>query len=169
LKEIRLTQGKVAMVDDADFEKLSRHKWFAQKNSRTWYAQRTVTIRPKVQTAVLMHREILGLRHGDHIECDHEDGNGLNNQRYNLRPCFETQNKQNRMARSGKKYSHFKGVDQDPRHPTRPWRAQITVHGIQKRLPRFKTEEAAALAYNEMAKRHFGEFARLNVLERIVQ
>jgi len=170
LKEIALTQGKVALVDDSDFERLSRHKWCAHKNKphATWYARRQVAARSGTtkQRAVFMHREILGLEFGDKTQADHQDGNGLNNQRYNLRRSSQSQNQHNQKPYRIKKYSRFKGVTQDKLR-TRSWMVQITNNNRKRIVGCFRTEEAAALAYNEYAKLNFGEFARLNVLEPI--
>lgn len=170
MKEIPLTQGKVALVDDSDFERLSRHKWHAHKSSSTtsWYARRNIRIRPRVQTTILMHREILGLEYSSH-DGDHRDGNGLNNQRSNLRPASRSQNLQNQQGHLKKKYSRFKGVHRDVARSRSCWLAQIRVNGKQKVIGSFRNEEVAALAYNEAARIHFREFAKTNVLERIVQ
>jgi hypothetical protein len=82
-KEIPLTQGKVAVVDEEDFDRLNKHKWYACKNGNTFYALRKSNVNGKRLT-ILMHREILGLKPGD-PGVDHRDGNGLNNRRKNLR------------------------------------------------------------------------------------
>ncbi len=82
MKEIRLTQGKVALIDDADFEWLSQWKWRCSRHFRTWYAMRTVHSLGKTMT-VSMHRLITGAKPGEQV--DHVDGNGINNQRNNLR------------------------------------------------------------------------------------
>jgi len=164
LKEIALTQGKVALVDDSDFERLSRHKWYAHKNRphATWYAKRNITVGTGKQRIVSMHREILGLEFGNETQGDHRDGNGLNNQRYNLRYASATQNKRNTHGQA-RRYSQFKGVCRTKE--SKPWIAHIRVDGVRHHIGYFYTEEAAALAYNEVAKISFGEFARLNVVQ----
>jgi len=70
MKEIPLTQGKVALVDDEDFERLSRHKWHAAKDNHTWYAQGRFFIEPGVVRSLKTHRELLGLKEGDGREGD---------------------------------------------------------------------------------------------------
>lgn len=165
MKEIPLSQGKVALVDDADFENLSQHKWSAEKGRKTWYASRKITVGPYLQQDVSMHRQILGLSIGDGMEGDHRDGNGLNNQRYNLRVCSPGQNRYNQSVRTHAKHSRFKGVSLKRDTPrAKPWEAYISAEGKLRKLGHFYTEEAAALAYNEAAKVLHGEFARLNVL-----
>lgn len=89
MKEITLSKGKVALVDDEYFLEIEKYKWCAseqgRKNHKKWYAVRwRQGCKPKVK--VWMHREILGL--GDYKDDPrighHEDCNGLNNQKYNL-------------------------------------------------------------------------------------
>lgn len=163
MKAIQLTRGKVALVDDEDFERLSNYEWHAciqkcrQKN--IWYAKRTVYVRQGVWQTVQMHREILGLQPGDGILADHRDLDGLNNQKSNLRVCTKSQNCSNTNGR--KRRGRFKGARQHTGR-SKPWMSQITINRKTYNLGYFYTEEAAALAYNEAAKINFGEFARLN-------
>ena len=153
MRQITLTKGLSAQVDDEDFDKLNRHKWRAWKGRThsTFYAIRSES----GGRVVLMHREImLGV---DRI--DHQDGNGLNNQRSNLRSCSESQNQANRRKRSGCS-STFKGVTWDKQQ--KRWRAQITQQYKHKTLGTFSSEEEAARAYDAEARMVFGEFAKLN-------
>lgn len=105
-----------------------------------------------------MHRQILGLQKGDGIKSDHRNGNGLNNQRYNLRKCTTQQNGFNRTCQSHS--SQYKGASWDTK--TKKWRAQIQLNENTFRLGSYETEIEAAKAYNRKAKELFGEFARLN-------
>jgi hypothetical protein len=107
-----------------------------------------------------MHREIAihaGLP--DSPKYDHRDGNGLNNQRENLRPCTESQNSQNRRKSVGKT-SKFKGVAWHIRKLR--WIATLAHNGKRHYLGYFKTQQSAARAYDAVAREHFGEFAVLN-------
>lgn len=83
MKEIKLSQGKFAIVDDCDYDFLNKFKWSAfranQDGSR-YYAHRKCMVRRKI---VMMHREILNAPQG--MSVDHIDHNGLNNCRYNIR------------------------------------------------------------------------------------
>lgn len=155
-KEIRLTQGKVTVVDDADFDWLNQWRWYAGKSGSTYYA-----VRPKQQrnkrSLIFMHREIL--KPPENRETDHKDGNGLNNQRYNLRVATHTQNQCNARKRKGTT-SRFKGVYWDRLRSK--WRAQIKIGGKEFHLGRFLSETEAAQSYNIAAKKYFGEFARTN-------
>lgn len=82
MKKIELSQGKFALVDDEDFEWLSQYKWYFHKG----YARRSYRFaKTGKQRGVFMHRDILKLSKKYHT--DHIDGNGLNNQRSNLRAC----------------------------------------------------------------------------------
>lgn len=150
---IPLTQGKSAIVDDQDFDWLSQWKWTAQKHSHGFYAMRHDGGR-----LVLMHRLINGTPEG--IGTDHRDGDGLNNQRANLRTATQLQNMMNRRGKRGGT-SRFKGVWADPNARNRKlWRSGIRLNGRMKYLGRFATEEQAAAAYARAAAEHFGEFAR---------
>lgn len=151
-----LHPGVFAMVDDADFEALNQWKWSAEKREGTFYAVRSVRGQDGKKTTIRMHRQIAATP--DCGEVDHADGNGLNNQRKNLRPCSVAKNQQNRVRSRG--VSQFKGVLWDKSHCC--WKAKIIVDGKRFVLGSFPTEEAAARRYDQAAKAHFGEFARLN-------
>jgi len=157
MKEIHLTQGKIALVDDADFEWLSQRKWYAVKLGRKkrLYAAR----RGPSHVQILMHREILDAPHGTRV--DHADDNGLNNQRINIRFATMAQNVMNRGPQSNNT-GKYKGVTLE--RYSGKWIAHIKFDGRKKRLGAFATPELAAQAYNEAAKIHFGEFAWLNPL-----
>lgn len=144
-----------AMVDDEDFDELNQWKWSAEKREKTFYAIRRVCV-GGVQSTIRMHRQIASTPSTS--EVDHADGNGLNNQRGNLRPCSVAQNQQNRKSETGS--SQYKGVLWDKSHNC--WQARIVVEGIRYGLGSFKNEESAARRYDQAAKAHFGEFARLN-------
>lgn len=156
-KEIQLTQGKVAIVDDGDYEYLSQFKWFARKNTNVWYAQRHSPYVDGKRKTIHMHREIMSAS-GEH-KVDHLDGNGLNNVRSNLRLATQAQNQYNRPKQANNA-SGFKGVHL--RASDNVWVAHITHDGIRKHLGRFSSSEEAARAYDAAAKEFHGEFARLN-------
>lgn len=163
MKEIVLTQGKVALVDDEDFERLNQYKWTAVKSKAGWYAQRKLKVKNKngYLIKIKMHRQILGLGtlKEDKILVDHKDHNGLNNQKSNLRQATSLQNGANCRNRTDG-LSKYKGVNL--RGAT--WVARIGVNNQRIYLGSYKTEREAALAYNEAAKKHFGDFAYLNII-----
>lgn len=157
MKSIELSQGKVAIVDAADYERLSLHKWCAMKQRHTWYAVRSILLPSGRQTTVYMHREIMGLP--SKVKVDHKDGDGLNNWRDNLRSATDQQNCFNAVARKNKS-SQYKGVSLFKK--VNKWEAYITLDGKQRRLGFFSNEEDAARAYDAAARLLFGEFARFN-------
>lgn len=139
MKEIALTKGKVAIVDDDDFESLSRHRWHY---SNGYAGRNTVTARGwRIQK---MHRVILPVSDG--MKVDHINGNKLDNRRSNLRVCTPGQNRANTgaMAKSKQKY---KGVTFDKKFKKK-YGARIVHEGKIHLLGRYDTPEDAARAYN---------------------
>src|SRR5688500_3483537 len=104
MKEIRLTKGLIAKVDDDDYEWLSKYKWHASKHCEKWYAKGHLG----AHANVYMHRLILELSKTNDV-CDHKDGDGLNNQRSNLRKCTRSENQRNKRKRHNSK-SSYKGI-----------------------------------------------------------
>lgn len=158
MKKIPLTQGKFALVDDTDYEELSKHNWYALKYKHTFYAVRSAVV-DGVHVTIRMSRELLGLKPGDKRQGDHGNLNGLDNQRHNLRVCTQPQNTQNRGLGKNNK-SGYKGVRWNKSHGK--WYTQISVNGIQVHLGCFFCLIKAAKAYDTAARKHFGEFARCN-------
>lgn len=168
MKTIQLTQGKVTMVDDEDYDYLMQWKWHAA-NARgvTHYAARTIN-KSKSNTGkhvyIPMHRQIMNAP--KNIIIDHIDHNGLNNQKSNLRECTCSQNSRYKIKAKNKR-SEYKGVSFNRFIKGNKEYQYICAHiRIDNRklkfLGSFKTEEAAARAYDEAAKLYFGEFAYLN-------
>lgn len=157
VKEIQLTQGYVAMVDDEDFERVNKHNWHAIVSYKTShvnvYAVRGVASNGTV-VRLWLHKVILNtLRQVDHI-----DNNGLNNCRSNLRECTTLQNIANSRKRANT-ISKYKGVHRlEAKCVTRPWQARLG----QQHLGTFATEEDAAKAYDVAAVDRYGEFAKPN-------
>lgn len=156
--EIPLTQGKVALIDDEDFELVSQYTWCAKKGRISYYAYTNIRINKK-NISLPMHRLILGLKYGDPQQVDHHNHDTLNNRKYNIRICNHSQNQANRIAQKTGT-SKFKGVYWYKR--TKKWMARIWVSGIHIFLGYHITENDAALAYDKAAKKYFGEFAHLN-------
>lgn len=157
MKEIALTQGFVAIVDDADYEKLAAHKWLCD---RGLYAARKAPhpLHEGKSYLSYMHREILGLSFGDPRKADHRDGNGLDNRRSNLRIATHSQNMWNTKVPKHNT-SGMKGVSWD--RVNEKWIAQIRVNKKPIWLGRHDTAESAYSAYCEAALKYFGEFARV--------
>jgi hypothetical protein len=151
IREIPLTQGYVAIVDDRDYEALIQHKWRASPGGCTVYAVREVKVGGK-RTSLLMHK--------------HKNGNGLDNRRANLRESTHSQNMRNRRSnRVGT--SKYVGVSWYK--STGKWLAQIEirVNGIRhgKCLGYFNSEEDAARARDKAAFERDPEYCRLNFPE----
>jgi hypothetical protein len=162
MRELLLTQGKVARVDDADYPLLSQWKWGYLPNKRSGYAVRWET-RGGVRRTIYMHRQIMGAERGQLV--DHEDGDGLNNQRYNLRMANETQNLANRPTRE--RTIAYRGVYPNNKGRTLPYKAQIKAYCRNWHLGSYLTQEQAARAYDRAALHFFGSFARLNFPDAI--
>jgi len=143
MKQIQLTQGKTAKVDDCDFDRLNQVKWYALKVKNTFYAARKLTIDGKKNT-ILMHHIVIGFPPKG-LETDHKDGSGLNNQKENLRHITHRQNLQN--LKHVKKSSEYPGVYWDKSR--KKWNARIKINGKSKNLGRFTTELAAFAAYKK--------------------
>lgn len=165
MKEIILTQGKIALVDDEDYEYLNQWKWFAHKFNNIYYADSWRKEESGKRTMVRMHRVILGAPKNSQV--DHRDRDGLNNQRNNIRLCTNAQNMSNREGWG--KTTQYKGVycyyEKYKESTYCRIRAFIQHDNKPISLGIFKTEREAALAYNKKAKELFGEFAKLNNIE----
>ena len=159
MKEISLTQNKVALVDDEDFERLNQFKWRAQWGGCNWYAVRTSTVEGK-KFAILMHREIMNASTG--IQGDHRNGNGLDNQKHNLRPATHAQNGYNRKLPQKNNKLGIKGVCWHKR--AKKFNAQIKVDGKKFHLGLFNVLGDADSAYRIAEEKYFGEFARKECL-----
>ena len=160
MKEIKLTKGKTALVDDSDFNRLSKEKWFLleSRSKKTGALLTSYAYRRQGNRTVYMHREILDLHKGE--LGDHINGNGLDNQRNNLRRATASQNVANSQKTKG--MSKYRGVSYHPQ--TGRWRAMICKDGIQSYLGLFGSEEEAAQVYNQTALSVFGGFVRLNTV-----
>lgn len=144
-----------AIVDDEDFEHLSRYKWKADVG-KNW-------VRAYTHIGVKwtgMHRLILKPPEG--MVVDHINGNSLDNRRCNLRVCTRSQNLLNRGRNKNNK-SGYKGVVFHPfGKRIRRWKAQIRHNYRNIVIGYYLTPEEAAKAYNRKAKELWGEFAWLN-------
>lgn len=159
MKSIPLTQGKIALVDDEDYEYLNQWKWQAYRSKNTWYAQRSYKINGR-KKSVSMHRLLVSAK--DDKLVDHINGDGLDNRKSNLRICTLTENNHNRRINKDN-HSGYKGVYWHARD--KRYIAQIKVNGKQIILGRFRDAVDAAKAYDKGAIRHHGSFARLNFPE----
>lgn len=137
VRKISLTQGKFALVDDDSYGWLSQWKWYALKSCHTWYAVRKQAWFKGHQRLIAMHRH--------------------------LRLCTRSENQCNRGIYKKAHSSTYKGVCR--RKETLKWKAYITINSRQISLGSFDNEVKAALAYDDAAREHFGEFANTNFVD----
>jgi hypothetical protein len=160
MKEILLTQGKVALVDDEDYGYLMQWKWCLRGTGLgKFYAIRGFSKSKKsnIKGSISMHRQLMKPEKGYVI--DHLDGNTLNNQKNNLRICTNSQNLMNRN-KTVKNLSGYKGVSYDKK--MNKFRAQIVCNRKRHYLGLYVNPVDAAYVYNQAAIKLHGEFAKLN-------
>lgn len=167
MKEIQLTKGKVALVDDEDFNYLNQFKWQVSECRHTSYAIRTER-KNGLKKTIRMHRDILSITDVE-IIVDHIDHNGLNNQKNNLRQSSCSENNSNRSVVSHSSSNYLgvtKKVDKRFKKTKFFWYAQIRkdkkTHFIGSFPYTSEGEIAAAKAYDDRAILIHGEFANLN-------
>ena len=146
MRNITLTKGKYAIVDDDDFERVSQFKWH--------FGTRGYAIRRecKSKRQIYMHRFIMNF---PEMDIDHKNQDKLDNQKSNFRLCSDLGNSRNRKAPITNT-SGYKGVSWVPS------RGRWVAYCQEKQIGYFRTKEEAANAYNKKAHELFGEFAHLN-------
>ena len=154
---IPIGRGLFALVDPEDRQRVTRHRWRAQRLGKTFYAYRCVR-EGGVPRHEFMHRFLLGLPKGE-PGVDHANGNGLDNRRANLRVASKAENGRNRGPNcnntSGyKRVCWHKGAGK--------WLASIQVDRRQISLGLYDDPIDAAIAYDLAAIEHHGEFAWTN-------
>ncbi len=160
MRQIPLSKGYVAVVDEEDYERLAELPWYAHETRWGTYAFRSLPVSEgAAKRNVSMHREVIGLPaacEGGPL-VDHINGDTLDNRRENLRACDTTQNAANMKPHRGRR---FKGVAWHK--ASKRWRAYLRTGYRQVSLGYFDTQDEAARAYDRAAFREWGEFARLN-------
>lgn len=171
-KEIVCSGGEVVLVDDGDYELLSRHKWHYTVNgsgTRSYVVTRLNTTFAKTVRTIFMHTMIMGFG----FTFDHIDGNTLNNTKANLRKATWQENgwnaaKMKRVSGGRQPSSQYKGVMKSERG----WMVQIKTTQKHERptkfvrLGPFENESDAARAYNKKIVELRGEFAWVNPLPK---
>ncbi len=159
MKQVRVSEVWFALVDDKDYDMVARYRWRLQRGGKNVYAVAYIAGK-----TVFMHRLIMDAAKGTVI--DHIDGDGLNNQRGNLRFCTRAQNFQNgRWRDTPGRTSKRKGVWRVKPPCKRCYRTGITANMVYTNIGSFFTEEEAARAYDAAARVLHGEFARPNFPE----
>jgi len=157
MREIKLTQDKVALVDDEDFDRVSALTWSAHlENKEYYYAVHSINCEGK-KKQIRMHRFILNVSNPK-IYVDHVNGDTLDNRKENLRLASNSENSRN-LTRQRTNISGYRGVFKAPdSYKTRPWKAGIKYNNKNKHLGYFATPEEAARVFDKAAKELFGEF-----------
>ena len=156
-------QKRFALIDQDDYERLAKTKWFACRSGKSLYATAT-SIRHLAKHHLQMHRYVLRAEPGQMV--DHISGDTLDNRKQNLRIVTPTENARNsRRQTFPGKTSVFKGVSWSERDGR--WHAQITDQGQNISLGLFDDAQNAARAYDAAALERFGEYARTNEMMRL--
>lgn len=169
MKVIHLTKGRFSLVDDEDYERVNQFKWHAnEKYPGCFYAYRKAWIPSEIRTSKIkgliyhgyyktipMHRFIMN--EPQNMEIDHIDGNGLNNQKNNLRLATHQQNMMNNRVRKTNKVG-VAGICWDKANSK--WRAFIQYKGKSYKLGRFTNIADAIKARKDKEKELFGDFLR---------
>ena len=156
MKYITLSGGKKTMVDDDVFENLNKYKWGANKQRRTFYAGRALPRVGKKRPHQYMHSVIMKTPRG--MQVDHIDGDGLNNQKNNLRICTNRENHFN-LRKSTRNTSGITGVCW--RKDRKKWQSYIGFDCKQIHLGYFVNKFDARKAYIVAQKKYYGKFAKL--------
>lgn len=156
MKQIPLSQGKVALVDDEDFEKVNKYRWrFGCKD----YAVRGSGTSAKGNYRThYMHRVILNAP--ENLQIDHKNRNKLDNRKDNLRLATNAQNQTNSLRKLCFKTSRFKGVSWSKQK--HKWEVRLSVDGKRIYAGRYTDEHEAARVYSALARHHYKEFALPN-------
>lgn len=157
--------ARLALIDDDDYDAVSQFTWCSRPRSdgKGFYVYRYIRIGPRHYKKELLHHFLMRPLIA---KVDHRDGDGLNNQRANLRHATQQQNSFNQCKRRGAS-SRYKGVTKiglihGLYQAKKKWLARIRHNNKLIVLGYFRTQKEAAIAYNERAAELFGEFARIN-------
>lgn len=147
------------ILDLEDYGKILKYSWHIKKGGNTFYAATNIKISENKRKTLLMHTLITGYK-----IVDHKNGNGCDNRKNNLREVNKGENNRNAKTRKDKTTSKYKGVvfmkDREK------WRARINSENNKRIVVgQFNSEIEAAKAYNEAAKKYYGNFAKLNIIE----
>lgn len=157
MKTIILTQNRIAIVDDDDFNLVDLHSWYAVKCGSKYYAATKIN-----KKTIYMHRLIFGISNSKE-KIDHKNGDSLDNRKENLRLCNTIQNARNSNKLNVRNTSGYRGVSlSSHKNLNKRWVASINLskEGAikQKGLGYFLTAKEAAEAFDKAAKEIYGEF-----------
>lgn len=151
MKIIKLTQSKSARVSDQRYDEISQYKWYALNCRGWWYAARMQHVSKGKRIQVFMHQQILGCKF-----VDHRDGDGLNNEDWNLRAATGFQNQWNR-GKNANNTSGFKNVEYNPKVDR--WYGRFSYKNRRFRTGGYETAEEAHKSVVAAQDKHHKEFA----------
>ena len=164
---IKTKDGRDFIISEEDFNRVSQFNWTVRINGRKKdkgykgkeYIGRRTTTHNRRQIMILLHRFIMEVE-DPKLQVDHKNGNTFDNRRENLRICTNSQNSKNRIASTiDNKVSKYKGVSKDK---SGKWYARIRVEYKTICSKLFISEVQAAQAYDELADKYHGEYAKKN-------
>lgn len=165
MAELTCIKGEVALVDEADLEKVAPYGWYPVQTSRKSGKPKIYVMGTRVGDGVppvYLHRLVMDAPKG--VLVDHRDGNTFDCRKHNLRLATHGQNAHNRMpngSMGGRPCaSQYKGVSLERKG--KKWRAQIGYLSVIHRIGVFKTEIEAAEAYDDFSYKLHGEFGYRN-------
>lgn len=151
MKQILLSSGDWAKVDDQDYDMLMEYKWYNCKGYAYTHKSR-----------IPMHRMIMKAKSGELV--DHADRNKLNNQRNNLSLATYKINTHNSTKRKNTLNTYkgtycVKGKD--------AWHSRCRINGDHF-LGYYKSEIAAAYAWNKKAQ-ELSSYVLLNTFDLTIE
>ncbi len=153
---------QTALVDESDFDLVSKLKWRLEKGRHCFYA---ISLQPNSKQSIRMHQLILGVKpktDGTRSKpIDHEDHNGLNNCRSNIRHATNSQNAGNSNL-SKRNTTGFKGITLNKKKAI--FIARIRVNRVLINLGSSKNITKAIKLYNAASVKYFGQFAKPNAI-----
>lgn len=162
--QIPLTQGKVALIDEADYPYVAQFKWYAHNSRGKFYAARQTRVGPYKQKRVFLHIELM--QPPDGMQVEHISGDSLDCRRENMRHSTQAENNRNKGRHRNAKNPYVGVFKMGPRYVSAPWRAYIGHEGKVIHLGYFSTPEEARDVRDAKARELHGEFARMNGKEQ---
>jgi len=160
--EIELTNYGKALVDDSDVERVGGG-WFSWRDPKkqTSYVTRNVKLPDGSLGREYLHRVVLGLGYEDPRQADHENGNGQDCRKRNLRIATYSENNRNRKVHR----DNFLGVKGIRKLSCGSFQSRIALDKVQVGLGTYWSLEEAMFAYNYASTKVHGEFGQKIPLE----
>ena len=144
MKKLKLSDGGYTLVDDMDYELLSKYSW--RKNSQGY-------VRQSLANGKFLHRLLLKAPSNKLV--DHINRNPLDNRRANLRLCTASENNVNMKLRKDNK-SGFRGVSWHS--SAKKWASEIKYEGVKMFIGTYHDLDEAIGARLTAELEYFGEF-----------